>query len=176
MKPRYALAHSTARDLLKKMKIDEPPVDPIALARRLGVRVVNVNPPEETVSGFLIREDPDSGEAIIGVNKHHSVVRRRFTVAHELGHFLLGHKDDWHVDDTMISFRDEKSTTAEHEAEIEANQFAASLLMPETWLKQDFGEAPFDLADDDLLNDFAARYRVSSQAMTFRLVNLELLS
>jgi Zn-dependent peptidase ImmA (M78 family) len=176
MRARKSLARSTARDLLKEMGLTEPPVDPVEIARNLGVRVVNVAPPDEDVSGFLIREDPDTGEPIIGVNKHHSALRRRFTVAHELGHFLLDHEGNWHVDDMMISFRDSKSSTGEHDQEVEANQFAAALLMPRTWLKSDFPEERFDLGDDRKLKQLAARYRVSTQAMTFRLVNLDLLS
>jgi Zn-dependent peptidase ImmA (M78 family) len=48
--------------------------------------------------------------------------------------------------------------------------------MPRTWLKSDFPEERFDLGDDRKLKQLAARYRVSTQAMTFRLVNLDLLS
>lgn len=176
MRPRYELARSTARDLLEKMEVREPPVDPIEIARLLGIRVVNVDPPEEGVSGFLIREDPDTGEPVIGVNRFHSALRRRFTVAHELGHFLLDHVGDWHVDDMMISYRDDLSSAGEHAPEIEANQFAASLLMPGDWLKKSFRDGPFDLGDDEKLSELASRYRVSTQAMTFRLVNLRLLS
>lgn len=176
MRPRYDLARSTARDLLEKTAIERPPVDPVEIARSSGIRVVNVDPPEESVSGFLIREDPESGAPIIGVNRHHSAVRRRFTVAHELGHLLLDHAGDWHLDDVMISYRDEISSAGEHAPEIEANQFAAELLMPEDWLRSDFLGNQFDLGDDEKLRSLASRYRVSTQAMTFRLVNLRLLS
>ena len=176
MTARSSLARNRARKLINEMGLTEPPVDPVEIARELGVRVVNVEPPDEGVSGFFIREDPESGDAIIGVNRHHSRVRRRFTVAHELGHYLLGHVGDWHVDEMVISFRDEQASSGEHEPEIEANQFAAALLMPKKWLKSDFSQNPFDLGDDKKLRALASRYRVSTQSMTFRLVNLELLS
>lgn len=176
MRPRYELARSTARDLLEKAQVKKPPVDPVKIARSLGIRVVKVDPPEGGVSGFLIREDPETRAPIIGVNRYHNAVRRRFTVAHECGHFLLDHPGDWHVDDVMISYRDEISSAGEHTPEIEANQFAAELLMPEDWLRTDFLKKPFDLGDDEKLRELASRYRVSTQAITFRLVNLRLLS
>ena len=176
MPPRYNLARTKARDLLREFGVSEPPVDPVSIAKRLGVQVLAVQPPDEDMSGFLVREDPDSGETIIGVNRHHSPVRRRFTVAHELGHFLLGHKGDWHVDNVTLSFRDENSSTGEHEHEIEANQFAAALLMPKDWIEQDVFRGEVDISDDSQLRQLAKRYRVSAQAMTFRVANLNLLS
>ena len=173
--PRYSLAQETARKLLAHKGPKQPPIDPVELAHQLGVRVVTVNPPDD-VSGFFIREDPDSGQPTIGVNKHHSPVRRRFTVAHELGHHLLRHEGDWHIDDMIISFRDSASSSGEHAKEIEANLFAATLLMPQSWVRRDFLRSPFDLGDDQSLQRLSKRYGVSTQSMTYRLVNLKLVT
>lgn len=175
MKPRYTLARKTARDLLSRMGVTGPPVDPVRIAKALGISVVNVDPPEESVSGFLIREDPESRRPIIGINRHHHPLRRRFTVAHELGHYLLDHEGDWHVDNLQMSRRDERASAGEHAPEIEANQFAAALLMPRLWLAKDLEGQPLDLRHEDELIELAQRYRVSTQAMTYRLVNLDLL-
>ena len=54
--------------------------------------------------------------------------------------------------------------------EIEANFFAASLLMPERFLDADGGVDAID--DDAMVSDLAARYQVSPQAMSLRLANL----
>ncbi len=65
----------------------------------------------------------------------------------------------------------------EQPSEIEANAFAAELLMPVSFLKRDLeeGDDAVDLSDDDALKSLAAKYRVSVTAMTFRLANLRYL-
>jgi Zn-dependent peptidase ImmA (M78 family) len=56
--------------------------------------------------------------------------------------------------------------------EIEANAFAAALLMPESFLRQDLKKLSIDFDDASQIEALAKRYNVSSQAMTFRLLNL----
>jgi len=69
--------------------------------------------------------------------------------------------------------RDERSSEGTDEHEIEANIFAAELLMPAAFLERDLEQLdPADLLDEDGLISLAAAYRVSPQALTFRLANL----
>lgn len=74
------------------------------------------------VSGVIIRRENE--KPIIFINENQSERRKVFTLAHELGHFLLGHKgkENYRLDRQDYS---EKS-----EDETEANYFAASILMP----------------------------------------------
>lgn len=60
----------------------------------------------------------------------------------------------------------------EIEQEIEANEFAMCLLMPENFLRRDIGDAPLDLIDDKRIKELAKRYQVSPQLMTLRLCKL----
>ncbi|MGH9720702.1 MAG: ImmA/IrrE family metallo-endopeptidase [Bryobacteraceae bacterium] len=54
-----------------------------------------------------------------------------------------------------------------------ANWFAAELLMPARMLERDLRGKNLDLlADDDFLETLAGKYKVSIQALTFRLANL----
>jgi Zn-dependent peptidase ImmA (M78 family) len=53
-----------------------------------------------------------------------------------------------------------------------ANAFAAGLLMPESFLRQDVKKLSVDFDDATQVEALAERYRVSAQAMTFRLLNL----
>ena len=64
------------------------------------------------------------------------------------------------------------ASKAENPEEIEANRFAAELLMPETMLTDDLRGKKLDIENDELIRELADRYRVSPQALTYRLVNL----
>lgn len=140
------------------------PVDPIQIAQQLGIKVFTAGL-EQGVAGMLVKrpgEDPE-----IYVNGHDSVNRQRFTVAHELGHYvkhIAAGEDDWeHID-----YRDALTSKGTDPDEIFANQFAASLLMPRAEivrLKDQHGYGTATLAYE---------FGVSEDAMNFRLVNLKL--
>src|SRR3954470_14000587 len=85
-----------------------PPVRVETLARRLKVDVRSGDLGE--ISGLLVR----SGDsAIIGTNSTQSRVRQRFTIAHELGHFLLHEGLVRHVDHNYrINYRSGESSAA----------------------------------------------------------------
>ena len=115
------------------------------------------------------------GTPIIGVNSLHHPNRQRFTIAHEIGHLEL-HRDvissAVHVDKQFpILMRDANSATGTEKMEIEANQFAAELLMPLALIDQTFGK-PFDIDDESPLDDLAKKLRVSKQALEYRIRNL----
>ena len=111
-----------------------------------------------------------SNQAIIGVNKDHAPVRQRFTIGHEIGHLLLHDHDEVHVDrDFRVRMRSGASSQGTDRDEMEANRFAAELLMPLRLLRDDVESCEFDLTDDDELRSLARRYGVSSQALAIRL-------
>jgi|SRR2546421_4117415 len=161
-----------AATLLRQLKTRKAPVDVGRVARHLGVRVEHADLGEDC-SGVLLRK---GDAAVIGVNYSHHPNRQRFTIAHELGHFVL-HKGDKYIDKGMatVQFRNAESSTGTQVEERDANQFAAALLMPEEWVRREFEKHPFDLGDDKALSAMCKRFGVSSQAMSFRLVNLGLL-
>jgi len=79
-------------------------------------------------------------------------------------------KEDIHVDEILPMFRTERSSLAVDDAEIEANQFAAELLMPAEWLRTDLRNRHIDIEDDDdVIEELADKYGVSVKAMTVRL-------
>lgn len=120
----------------------------------------------EKISGILLKnKDNKFG---IYVNRKHSAARKRFTIAHEIGHFLSWKHKSHSFDkldkndgikDFAISFRHEDIKSLE---EIEANQIAAELLMPENKVRE--------LADQGLtIEEMADMFFVSEAAMTIRL-------
>lgn len=163
----YARVRNRVERLLSGLS--EPPVDVEALAASLGAEI-RVFKLERDVSGVLYR---DRDRKVIVVNSAHSAARRRFTIAHELGHLLLHPGEPIHVDQgARINLRDGASATAEEVDEIEANAFAASLLMPAAWLRRDVSEAGIDVEDGAEIRRLADRYGVSTQAMLVRLASL----
>lgn len=157
-----------AQELLKKYKIKSPPVPVEKLAEALGAQI-RYSPFEGELAGMLLR---GNGEIVIGVNSLHHVNRQRFTVAHECGH-LLFHKGDVHIDRSFrINRRDASSSLAVDPQEIEANRFAAELLMPYDMIIADIHEGGIDAESEDELSELATRYQVSLQAMTLRINNL----
>jgi len=167
--------------LLHESGVSEPEVPIEKIAKRHGIDVRCHPIDEEGVSGFLARQ-PGRG-AIIGVNSHHSAKRRRFTIAHELGHYFLHGEQgqqEVHVDRTQqftVKLRSALSSQGEDTEEVEANLFAAELLMPTRFIERDFARQSFDLSDDDeAVATLANRYGVSTQAMSIRLAYLGLIS
>lgn len=163
---------STSR-LLQLAGVNEPPVPVERIARLLGAQLRYV-PFEGELSGLLFQEQ---GRIIIGVNELHPKTRQRFTIAHELGHLELHHYSELHIDHHYrILLRSERSSQAIDPEEIEANAFAAELLIPQALLEKDVKERAIDYEDDEMIRTLALRYKVSLQAMIFRLTNLRFIA
>jgi Zn-dependent peptidase ImmA (M78 family) len=163
-----------AARLLEKYDVRRAPVPVDEIAQAMGLDV-RYSPTTDDVSGALIR---NGKTAIIAVNSAQHENRQRFTIAHEIGHFLLHKRTQRHFDeDFRINFRNAVSSEATQRDEIAANQFAAALLMPERFLKTDL--VRMDLDDrgaEDIIRSLAVRYKVSKRAMELRLVNLGFIS
>lgn len=169
LRVRYAKIRELRDRLLEKYGVTRPATPMVKIAEGEGLRIER-REFEDDWSGFLLR---GSDKAIIGVNAKHGVNRQRFTIAHELGHFLLHDGETLHVDKSFkINFRDVNSSLGTGIEEIESNTFAAYLLMPESFLMPDVREEHLDINDESAIAELAKRYQVSAQAMTFRLMNL----
>lgn len=169
----YSLSHirKTAVGLLEQCGISEMPIDVKRIARTLGIEVEEA-PYEGEVSGFLYQ---DGTKSIIGVNKNHHPNRQRFTIAHEFGHYMLHGRTETFVDkeSSPLKFnRDGKSGAGVDPREVEANAFAAELLMPKAYLVNDLKEISAAEGTEAIITKLARRYKVSEQAMSFRLEKL----
>jgi Zn-dependent peptidase ImmA (M78 family) len=107
------------------------------------------------------------------VNQSDPPYRKRFTIAHELGHhFLHLLSDGEFVDSKVDLFRDSETDVSpesieQRRPEIQANQFAAALLMPADLVKREYSPTPN-------LEELARKFNVSEAAMGFRLTKLGL--
>jgi Zn-dependent peptidase ImmA (M78 family) len=156
-------------ELLDKFNVIKPPVPVRQIARGLGARIYQEEQ-EGNISGFIYRS---GSETVIGVNTRQASVRQRFTIAHECGHLVLHDLNELHVDrDFVIRLRSNLSSLGLDKDEMEANRFAAELLMPTRLLKGDLEGVSLDLTDDNMFRSLAKRYGVSVQALTIRLTGL----
>jgi len=164
-------AEKRAIAVLDESGVTELPVPVERIARALGAQVT-YEPFEGEISGMLYRS---SGRTVIGVNSSHAPTRQRFTVAHEIGHLLM-HKGERVIIDRFVrvNWRDGESNPEE----VQANRFAASLLMPRSLLYEEIERVLSrhrDLTPHDLVGLLAKRFEVSSAAMQYRLINLDIL-
>ena len=137
------------------------PIDVMAIARELGVNVWAMHMPAN-ISGKIFRDSLNGGVSSfsIAVNDMEHPLRQRFTIAHEIAHFVL-HRSQLEagdlIDDTM--YRSGLSTREE----VAANQLAAQILMPMELIKKLIGEGINDV------QALARRFQVSLPAMKIRL-------
>jgi Zn-dependent peptidase ImmA (M78 family) len=174
MAPRYALARRLALGLLKDAKVKKPPVPIEKLATFVKAKI-RYEPFAGQLYGMVHRNA--NGSAVIGVNSMDAPNRQRFTIAHEIGHLFLHKNDKLHVDEkSPIGLRNDRSSMAIDEKEIEANQFAAELIMPAVFLDKDVRRLPDDIEAEEAVARLARKYQVSEQAMTIRLTALRVLA
>jgi Zn-dependent peptidase ImmA (M78 family) len=163
LKPRYTLASKIAEKLLLEAKVTYPPVDVKKLVDHLKLKLLPYKFPDH-VSAVLMKVDSIT---VIGVNQEHAPQRQNFSIAHEIGHFMLGHHIDFIIDFEEVG---ESRYDTEHSNKIqeqEANHFASELLMPGESIKKDFSA----LRDAKAV---AKKYGVSEQALWIKLIRLKL--
>lgn len=143
--------------------MSEIPVKLGSLASDLGLEVFKstlqpgisglIEPSDTAVSGYRIR-----------LNRYDITERQRFTLAHEIAHFLLHRQDigGGVVDDVM--FRSALS----NKKEVEANKLASVLIMPDTQVEVARREVAH-LPVDQQVERLASEFRVSLPAMRIKL-------
>lgn len=138
------------------------PVDVLGIAQDLGLNVWGMHSLGPNISGKIFRDKVNGGSSgfSIAVNSTESAVRQRFTIAHEISHFLL-HRPQLEngdlIDDTM--YRSGLSNAEESAA----NKMAAHILMPFSLINSLVSEGVTDV------ESLAARLQVSRTAMKIRL-------
>ncbi|MEP7104135.1 MAG: ImmA/IrrE family metallo-endopeptidase [Candidatus Dojkabacteria bacterium] len=136
------------------------PIDVYRVAEKLGLKVQTGDISKDNVSAIFQKD-----ESRVIVQRMDPQVRKNFSIAHEIGHFVL-HKDK----DQEVYYRDDAMNldVASKKDEQEANVFAAALLMPEFFVKRLWNQFP-----DVLI--IADAFKVSQVGAYFRLKNLGLI-
>lgn len=170
----YAIARQYALRLLRNAGMSKPAIDVEAIVASVGLQIHRTAIPNQ-VSGFLLSRGSLSA---ICLQASDSLERQRFTTAHELGHWCLKHHmqagSHVHVNrGNLIVERGRRATEGVDPKEIEANQFAAELLMPAHMVKDQVALRTTPLCDRDV-SELSTIFKVSELAMSIRLRNLRL--
>ena len=142
---------------IRKMQTS-PPVNIVGIAKVLGLAVWEDENLPDKISGKIFKDSSNGGSLgySIVIRSQDSYARKRFTVAHELAHYILhrGLFKDVLIDDAL--YRSGLSSRIE----AQANGLAADLLMP--WhLLAPMSDAP--------ISELAKTFEVSEEAMRIRL-------
>ncbi len=156
-------------DLVDKSFSEKGCVDIVGLADSMGITVYSADLSHEKTA-FL--EKKINGVSIT-VNGNHSKERQRFSIAHEIGHYIL------HPRQILVTGkvgREDPSCSLSTKEEQQADLFAAKLLMPEKYVKQYFSsrnitEKQF-ITDDEPIKEAAKKFNVSVVAMIVRMRDL----
>jgi Zn-dependent peptidase ImmA (M78 family) len=166
-------ARLRAEKLLARLGYDgvEERIDVEALASVLGIKLVPVDDTKDLTDDFAGAFMQRNGESYIFINTGHPPPRQRFSIAHEIGHFILHSTEG----DDGVFFRNDRSSEGTDVREIQANAFASSLLMPESAVRHHVRE-PVAAYDFDAISKLKNQFDVSEQAIILRLHGLKLLT
>ncbi len=165
---------TNAQDLLDELGYTSPPFNPFEIADSLGIYVDDYVTSETMDRAGSIRMD-SAGDVFIWINPFDATIRKRFTMAHEIGHFI---NRDLKPNNPIIDFpaplplyRTDGDTSPQ---EIAANEFAIDLLMPENHIYAE-GRKIIDASEggtilaDAFIGKMAELFDVSKLDMLYRL-------
>jgi len=165
--PIYGEIEDFIEVLLNNLNIDGPPFNPFKIAEELNAYII---PTDKAIEYEAILT---KGEKNIIIHKiMDNSQRLNFTIAHVIAHIIL----PWHIGSKFTCRRDHTSSFHEENIlENEAHEFAASLLMPEIFLRKDITQyisTNNKILTFNAIDQLAERYNVSRVAMATRCVKL----
>ena len=160
---RTGFARASARKLLQRCGITAPPVDLRPVLAQLGFDYHLVDFPDGVDALLLTTGD---GNRVAGVNRNHHPHRQRFSLAHEIGHRLLGHQVTYYGPHVTLDHPPERIDHRREAKrfETEANIFAGELLVPLAMLKMAH-------AKSQDLESLSKVFFVSTQVISIALMN-----
>lgn len=166
MEPSYTFARKMAKKIIKDYKLTEVPTSLEKIFQSLGLKYVELNDLED-IDGAIL--EIDGKPAIAVLNKAKSIPRQRFTLAHELGHIFLKHKQrDLYVPEEERGEEECEEGKIRHNkkpsVESEADAFASELLIPFDQIKKLYNET----GNIDMMAEI---FQVSKQAMAVAIMN-----
>lgn len=159
-----------AEKVLDKFEIDQVPVPIISIIKKLGFQVYQQKM-EDELSGFIVVDDQWKDRfgtnKLVLVNSEHNNGHKRFTIAHELAHYLFDY------DEKKPSYYNAYYKNSDRLPDERcANQFAANLLMPKNLFIDEYNKAK--KLDVNIVAMLADKFEVSAKAAERRLEELKL--
>lgn len=159
--------------ILEKNGVTKPPINVVKIAASMGIKVFSVEFIEPNVKGAIADfKSPmpqfNGEQRIIAVDKKSYATRKIFTIAHEIGHFVMhcGEKNDFYERDVYDSDEDVRT-----QIERDADKFAACLLMPKDMFIDFVENSPYYVIRDkqNLVQEICKRFIVAEKAAKIRL-------
>lgn len=160
--------------ILKENNIIDPPINVVKIAVGMGFKVFTVEFTDKNVMGAIAdfkSPIPQFGneKRVIAVDKNSYATRKIFTIAHEIGHFVMhcGESNDFFERDVYNNPENDMRVQIEREAD----KFAACLLLPKEMFKDFVANSPYYKARDKeaLIQDICKKYIVSPKTVKLRL-------
>lgn len=165
--------NSVVENFLTKYNINEPPIKVEEIAKdKLNIIVVRRPYKSQNKLAAMLIRDEDSGKVIIALNGDHKKEKQRFSIAHEIGHFLLHPAEKLFVDrEFSVDYRDSRTAIGKHIKEIEANRFAGNLLVPRRFLVEDLRNYLLKEKVDKIKisQELSKKYEVSTNTINIRI-------
>lgn len=138
------------------------------LAKELGISAIRISQMETGVSGQISKE---GNGYVIRINRNEARDRQRFTIAHELAHYLL-HRSLIDASDDGIKDNVLYRSGAPERVEFEANQLAGEIIVPATHLRAILSEEFRGIITDATIEILSNRFAVSKSAIRVSLERL----
>jgi len=165
----YSFIERNSERLLVDNDLLSAPVNVTALAKKLNI-VLKSKDLDDNVSGVFFGKDD---KKVIVINKSQGKKRKRFSIAHEIGHCVLHHENNpYFIDKVSFHFRNGVSSSGEDKMEREANHFGAALLMPRSLVDSEISNLRLVENSVNPIKELAKIFDVSEIAMAYRLANL----
>jgi Zn-dependent peptidase ImmA (M78 family) len=169
----------TAYELLEELDITSVPIDPFVIAEKMGIKVSQEIDTDKLSYDGEIYLNQTTHKPEIWINPTDSANRQKFTMAHEIGHLVYDVLPDIN---NFIPIKDNYKTLrrdgTQNIMERRANDFAAKLLMPKELIVeigQDLIETENIKTKEGITTRLAQKFKVSQEAMKWRLINLGLI-
>lgn len=172
--------------LLEMLDINQPPFDPYRIAKLLKIEIEdNLDWNKLAYDGEIYINEQKNVK--IWINQSNACNRRKFTVAHEIGHYVNDVLPNY---ETFEQIFDDKETLSfqrngdKNFIEYRANDFAARLLMPKKHIilqgnqiieKYKSANNGNKIPKDTLIRELSSIFEVSEEAIKWRLINLNLI-
>jgi len=171
MEPNYTFARNMAKKIIKQYGLSEVPTDLKKVFLTLGLQYIELDDPSD-IDGAIIEIENKPSIAVL--NRSRAIQRQRFTLAHELGHIFLNHKQRNYYNPELEredadreegqSDEQDRKPMKKPPAEGEADVFASELLIPFDQLKKYEKEM-------NNVEKMADIFMVSRQAMALAIMN-----
>ena len=162
-----------AQMILDRLGIEEVPIPIVAIMKSLNFQVVAGELKDE-ISGIIGIDDDLAknfkSSKVIAINNKDNVGHQRFTMAHELAHYLF----DFDVSNQIVYYNTYNTFEDEKEEERRANYFAANLLMPEKKFKKEFDNVVIKNNLYVTVEKLSQIFQVSGEAVRRRISELSL--